>query len=307
MSQCPTTGRIDIEQHGNDVDFEGRRYQPLPKRAVDFMHVKPGSRSDRMVTWLEATTVRVSRRAFDGSPAPARIIDALTETCEGFRPFGDARVVLVTEPKIDVFKGIFGSYGTIVGAPHVITVLAAEKTSAAHSHAGYVGEAAVLDATSHGLDSCWVGGFFDPKKAARLVDINENETVVAVIPVGYALSDMSRTERTMSALAHSRNRKAVEEIAPDSETWPQWARAAAECVRIAPSATNRQPWRLRHHDDSIVVSRDNVLETPRVTKSLDCGIAMLHAELGALGAGVSGTWTDLRRDLDVARFTIDAR
>jgi hypothetical protein len=34
---------------------------------------------------------------------------------------------------------------------------------------------------------------------------------------------------------------------------------------------------------------------------MDCGIAMLHVEVGAAVAGVAGAWSDLD-GLDVARF-----
>jgi hypothetical protein len=39
-----------------------------------------------------------------------------------------------------------------------------------------------------------------------------------------------------------------------------------------------------------------------ISKRLDCGIAMLHFELGALKSGVPGAWEPLD-DPDVARFT----
>jgi len=269
------------------------------------MHDGPGLRSDTMMKWLEATRVRVSRRAFDGSPAPAPVIDAIAAACQGYRPFGDARVVLAAEPNLDVFTGLLGSYGKIVDAPHVLVVIVGAEGQAAQAHAGYVGEAATLEATRQGLASCWVGGFFDPRKAARLTDLDEQESVVAVVPIGYAKPDLSRTERTMRRLAHAHNRKPLEDIAPGNTDWPDWARAAAECVRIAPSAMNRQPWRLRCDGGALVIARDNIMESPRVTKALDCGIAMLHAELGALGAGAKGHWEDLMRDLDVARFTVE--
>jgi hypothetical protein len=50
-----------------------------------------------------------------------------------------------------------------------------------------------------------------------------------------------------------------------------------------------------------VIAKDNALETPKVTKRLDCGIAMLHAELGAVASGMRGSWTDLE-GADVARY-----
>ncbi len=266
-------------------------------------HDSENHREAHLASWLNATAKRRSRRVFDGAKASPEAIDALAETCEGFRPFGDARVVMVAEPAIDPFTGIAGAYGKVTGAPHVLIVIVSRSSQAAQAHAGYVGEAAILEATALGLDTCWVGGFYDPKKADRLADLGSDERIVAISPVGFARRDFTATERTMRSMAGSHKRKRLDEIAKNSSEWPEWARAAAECALIAPSAMNRQPWRLRFEDRSLVIARDNVFETPRVTKALDCGIAMLHAELGAFGAGVSGRWADSDDRLDVARFT----
>ncbi|HHY93759.1 MAG TPA: nitroreductase, partial [Firmicutes bacterium] len=38
---------------------------------------------------------------------------------------------------------------------------------------GYTGEAVVLEATALGLATCWVGGFFRPEVAARLLGVGE--------------------------------------------------------------------------------------------------------------------------------------
>ena len=40
------------------------------------------------------------------------------------------------------------------------------------------------------------------------------------------------------------------------------------------------------------------------SKNLDCGIAMLHLEVGALKAGVSGSWEYLKGK-EVARFLVE--
>jgi len=107
----------------------------------------------------------------------------------------------------------------------------------------------------------------------------------------------------MSGMAGSANRKPVEVIAPDgTDGWPAWAIGALETARLAPSAVNRQPWRFRWDDDVLVVSVNNRLESPKVTKRLDCGIAMLHIEIAAQSYGVTGSWSDLPTGLDVARF-----
>ena len=87
------------------------------------------------------------------------------------------------------------------------------------------------------------------------------------------------------------------------QQWPGWARTAAEAARLAPSATNRQPWSFDIHVDGITVSVKNTGMEFNVSKRLDCGIAMLHIELGALHGGTRGEWEFLKQP-QVARFKI---
>ena len=65
----------------------------------------------------------------------------------------------------------------------------------------------------------------------------------------------------------------------------------AIAARLAPSAVNRQPWRFVCGDRSISVSLDKKRDTYKISRRLDCGIAMLHLELGARHAGAAGLWT----------------
>jgi hypothetical protein len=178
-----------------------------------------------------------------------------------------------------------------------------ERADFADQHVGYTAEGVVLEAAARGLATCWIGGFFSPKRVAQLVDLGPGERAYAVSPLGYAMPDYSSAERALSSLSGSRHRKRVTEIAPGIEhgRWPAWAAAAVETARVAPSALNRQPWRLRFEDGGLVLAKDSAFETPRTTKRLDIGIAMLHVELAAQVHGVTGAWTDLTGS-DVARF-----
>jgi hypothetical protein len=253
--------------------------------------------------WLAAVARRRSRRSFDGVPANTSELLAIESLCKRFRPYADARVELVTDPAVDLFKGIIGGYGKVTDAPHVLLFIADTRSPFANQHLGYTGEAIVLDATSRSLDTCWIGGFFDPKKAASLVELTAGERVLAASPLGTAVASATATERTMTGMAGSHARKPVEVIAPGgTDGWPSWAIGALETARQAPSAVNRQPWRFRWDGDGMVVSVSSRLEAPKVTKRLDCGIAMLHVEIAALSYGVRGSWEDLSESLDVARF-----
>jgi hypothetical protein len=257
----------------------------------------------RAADWLGAVARRRSRRAYRPERVPTPVLDELDTVCAGFRPHRCARVVLVRDPATDVFTGVIGSYGKIVGAQHILVFIGSNLDEFGDQHVGYTGEAIVLEATRLELATCWVGGFFSPKKVADVVDLIPGERAFAVSPVGTALSSRSTTEMVMAKLAGAERHKSVAQLAPDSRSgsWPQWAVAAVETARLAPSALNRQPWRFRMEGDSLVVARDSAVETPRVTKRLDIGIAMLHIELAAAAHRVRGTWTDLASP-DVARF-----
>ena len=253
--------------------------------------------------WLGVVGRRCSRRAYDGVPADPGMLGGIERLLEVWRPYPDARVALVAKPAVDVFTGLVGSYGKVSYAPHVLVFIAEHAEDFADQHLGYTGEATVLEATRLGLATCWVSGFFNAKKAADLVELAPGERVLAVSPLGFALAENTVSERTLTALAGGHHRKPVTDIAPGATggQWPEWSIAAVETARLAPSASNRQPWRFRMEDGGLVLAKDNFVETPVSTKRLDIGIAMLHVDLAAMAHRVEGVWTDLS-GRDVARF-----
>ena len=253
--------------------------------------------------WLSVVARRRARRAYADVPVDTWALETLGGLADQWRPYPDARAVVLAKPAIDVFTGVIGSYGKMRAAPHLIVFIADKTTDFPDQHVGYTGEATVLEATRLGLATCWVGGFFDPRKAARLVTLAPNERVAAVSPLGYAFGADGTGATTIASAIGAYRRKPVSQIAPSvlSRNWPSWAVAAVETARLAPSTVNRQPWRFRLEGGGLVVSKDNFLETSRVSKRLDIGIAMLHIDLAATAHGIDGVWTDLHGK-DVARF-----
>jgi len=253
--------------------------------------------------WLGAVAQRRSRRAYDAIPADAMRIETLQALISQWRPYPDARVELVERPTVDVFTGAVGHYGKISGAPHILAFIGKKNATFTNQHVGYTGEAIVLEATRLGLQTCWVGGYFNPSKTERLVALAPDERVVAVSPLGHALRKDTSSQRAIAHLAGSNFRKRVGDIALRSKSgaWPAWALAAAETVRFAPSAANRQPWRLRFEDGALIIGKDSSRESSKVAKRLDIGVAMLHADLAFEAHGIDGAWTDLT-GTDVARF-----
>jgi nitroreductase len=245
-----------------------------------------------------AIPLRRSRRSYDGVPVAAADLDALDEFTRAFRPYRDARAVVLREAPQSVFAGIVGAYGGVSGAPCALVFVGAGDY--APEDVGYTGEAAVLEATALGLGTCWVAGTFSKHATADVVTLAPDERVVAISPLGHPVEHPTVKERVLFGVARAKHRRSLEEIAPGHDGWPAWAQAAVAAARIAPSAMNRQPWRFRMAGGGLVVSTTGV-PTPRTSLRLDCGIAMLHAELGARSEGVGGCWEPLAGS-DVARF-----
>jgi len=248
--------------------------------------------------WLAAVDVRRSRRSYDSRPVTTQDLDALDTLARAFRPWPAVRVEVLRDAPASVFLGIIGAYGGISGATSALAFVGPHEGG--HEQVGYVGEALVLEATARGLNTCWVGGLFGSAPVTRLLNLSDAERVFAVSPVGYACTTPTRKERIIFGAGRPKHRRPLSMIAPGYEDWPAWAQRAAQAVRVAPSAMNREPWRLRLEHGALVISIDGV-GTPRISRRLDCGIAMLHAELGARGEGTTGRW-ELLASPEVARF-----
>ena len=257
--------------------------------------------------WHEVIPLRRSRRRFDSTELEPGVAQQLRALCADFRPFAEVRSELTTGSADDILRGIAGSYGKVKGATALIAFVGNMDDPHVQEKLGYTGEGIILEATAMGLATCWVGGFFRPGVAASVVGIASNEKVLAVTPVGHAPEQLSLEERSMTGFGRNHQRKPLSQLVSGlgPADWPQWMKAGLEAARLAPSAINRQPWRFHLEPDSITVSADNARLDFFVSKRLDCGIAMLHIEVGALSCGVRGKW-ELLPSPGVGRFTVAA-
>ncbi len=259
--------------------------------------------------WHAAIPYRRSRREFDSTKLDSSLLTHLQAVCGEFRPFPQARAEIVAQSPDEIFKGVIGHYGKIKGAPALIAFIGNMDDPYIQEKVGYLGEGIILEATAMDLATCWVGGFFRPKVAASVIGTSENERVLAVTPIGYAIKDFSLEERIMTGFGRSHRRKRLAELVTglDQVKWPQWIISALEAATLAPSAINRQPWCFYVEPDSITVSVGSPKYLSKleygISKRLDCGIAMLHIEVAALDCGVQGRWEFMEAP-KVARFTI---
>ena len=252
--------------------------------------------------WYESIRRRKSRRRYTNQTPSRDILDRLGRVCQDFCPFPEARAVLVEKTVDNVFKGIHGSYGRITGAPCYLAFLGDMKSPRVQESVGYTGEGLILEATSLGLATCWVGGYFYPEKVGRDFSPEPDERVLAITPVGESTESYSFAEKIMTGFVRSHRRKNLSELVEGRIDQP-WMTEALEAARLAPSAVNRQPWRFRIRDGSIDISVDDQLDSYKISKRLDCGIAMLHLELGARKAGAAIKWEPLQPP-DIARCSI---
>ena len=199
-----------------------------------------------------------------------------------------------------------GTYGFIKGATGFI-VGAIEKGSKELEDYGYLMERAVLFATDIGLGTCWLGGTFSKSAFADKIAATPGELVPAVSAVGYAAHD-SRMNDRLRQRAGSDGRLPADRLFFDRRfgepVSPENANGyidALEAVRWAPSASNKQPWRIVLSENSwhfylqrtkgygkgsLVFSLMGLADLQRV----DMGIAMCHFGLAARERGLTGRW-----------------
>jgi nitroreductase len=258
--------------------------------------------------WYTAVRKRRSRRHYDPNrPIESRSLAALERVCREFTPFPHARAYLLSKPAKDIFKGIVGGYGKVSGAPAFIAFIGDMRAPNVQEEVGYIGEGIILEATSLGLNTCWVAGFFKPERVAALIEIKDNERVLAVTPVGYANEFESLGERLMTGFGLTHRRLPLSKLISGArvDNLPEWAQASLEAARLAPSAVNRQPWGFEVDGSGITVFLRTSGPDFNVSKRLDCGIAMLHIEVAALHYGCIGKWKFLQYP-NVAKFVVNS-
>lgn len=256
---------------------------------------------------IEEMKNRVSVRTFDGqklTKETIKILDAYISELNNSSIFGgNVRFKLVHTVNDQNEKIKLGTYGVIKGA-NTFVAAAVDKNPKSLIELGYKLESFVLKVTAMGLGTCWLGGTFSKGEFGKAMSIQSTEILPIVLPVGVPLGKRTIVEKMFRAVAGSDNRKQFNEIfykfelgkpLASTELHPYFAEAL-DMVRIAPSGSNKQPWR-------IVVDNDNLNIYLAHTKGyssalgydiqiVDIGIAMLHLESALTEHNLNGKWVD---------------
>jgi nitroreductase len=227
---------------------------------------------------------------------------------EGPGPFGtQSRFMLAAASQSDrkALKGL-STYGIIRGATGFV-IGALEEGSGSLEDFGYQMERIILCATDLGLGTCWLGGTFTRSRFAKKISATKAESVPAVTPVGYVATGQSMQDSLSRQIAGSDRRLPWERLFFDGEfgqpLTPEAAGAFAELlemVRLGPSASNKQPWRVLRDGEAMHFFlrrtpgyRDSSIKrVMRIAdmQRIDMGIAMSHFHLTAEELDLPGRW-----------------
>jgi len=266
---------------------------------------------------IETMKKRVSCRSFDGRPLDDKIKEQLKaflrQNTRG--PFGNLlrfELVDLTEAERAELKSL-GTYGVIKGASLFIAGAVTRGARAMEDY-GFGLERNILFAAALGLGTCWLGGTLNRAGFARKIRLSQEEIMPAISPVGYPAVKRSLTDRAFRFMAKSDRRRPWEDLffdeKPDNPLAKENAGAfgpALESVRVGPSASNRQPWRIIREGDAIHFF---LARTPGYDKmpgeirlqEVDMGIALCHFELATGELGVRGSWREAKPSFDAGTW-----
>lgn len=260
------------------------------------------------MSYIEAIRKRTSVRSYTGDPLAEgdrnAVLSSLSRNTGGV--FGNTVRFVLIEGRVKAQGGKdegqrLGTYGIIKKATAFIAG-AVKEGEGAFEDFGYCLEGIILDATSRGLGTCWLGGSFNRGDFSEAAQNSSDELIPAVTPLGYPAEKKSLIESVVRLSAGSAKRRpwaslffngSIRLPLEEDEAGPY--RDVLECVRLAPSASNKQPWRILRERNGgafhFFLDEDRVYNAAlgRVRlQNIDMGIAMRHFAAAAQELGLSG-------------------
>jgi hypothetical protein len=164
---------------------------------------------------------------------------------------------------------------------------------------GYLLEGIALRIQELGLGSCWVG-YFDQKYFAE-IKMDESEKIPSILVIGYPNEKFFLGSKIAEMAVGASHRKAwnklffksdfVTPLEPDNTGMYQ---QALEMTRLAPSAGNKQPWRIvTELEEKRFHFYKNVISAKYESKGIhdiDMGICISHFDLMVKELGLNGKW-----------------
>ena len=240
---------------------------------------------------LETMRNRRSVRSFDGKALSqedaGRILDF---AAKADNPYG-----LPIEWKLLDSKKDGLSSPVIVGTD---TFIAGKMQQVPHAEEafGYSFEKTVLYAWSLGVGTTWIAGTMDRQAFEKAMEVKEGEVMPCISPLGYAAKKMSLRETLMRKAIKADTRLEQGEIFFDGSFDKPLAKEGCavpgtmlEAVRLAPSAVNKQPWRMVFCQNKVhfyeKFAKNYVSDDGWDIRKIDLGIALCHFAMEAEECG----------------------
>ena len=245
------------------------------------------------MSFLEDVKTRRSVRAFDGNDVSVEVINELKEFAANItNPYGvNVRFVFLDAKENDLSSPVLS------GEKLYVTAVVNKNDEHCEEAYGYAFQKLLMKAHQLGLGTVWIGGTMPREKFEAASDLKDGEVMPCVSPLGVTAKKMSVKEVLMRKGVKADTRKAFEELfyngsfaTPITEgaSMGMGLHDALEVVRLAPSAVNKQPWRIVIEDKKahFFEAHDKGYITPDYDlQKIDMGIALYNFETQLLSEG----------------------
>ena len=252
---------------------------------------------------------RQSIRSFDTTYSSEEMLNNLMDYVNSLKnsPFeGETRFESLSIENFDrSLKRRLGTYGFVKGANAFLIGITKDETPFDLENFGYLFEKAILYATNLNIGTVWLGGTFKRSAFESQVNLRAKEKIPAITPIGVPQKKQALRSRFIRHMAKGKHRKPFSTIffsgnfsIPLHKSSLAIFADVLEMVRLSPSASNRQPWRIVKELDKnkfhFFITR-NKPRTHRLFswpdfKRIDLGIAVCHFDLTVKQLGISGEW-----------------
>lgn len=235
---------------------------------------------------------RRSVRTFDGRALDAADFEKLASFAKEIEnPYG----IPVTFKFLDAKKQALPC--PVVNGTSLFVGAKVPRVPQAEEAFGYSFEMFALFAQSLGIGTVWVGGTMDRAAFERAMDLQAEERMPCMSPLGYPAKKKSVRESMMRKAIKADGREPFEALFFDGTfdtplTKEKAGRLAdpLEMVRWAPSAVNKQPWRVVSNQGGVHFylkqSKGFVSDAVGNMQKVDLGIALCHFALTAKENGI---------------------
>lgn len=230
------------------------------------------------MTNLELIRTRKSVRTFDGEWIDDADLQKLTAYCNTIRnPYDIPTEFILLEAET------YGLSSPVIAGEHFYITAKVPRCLHCEEAFGYAFEQMVLYAWSLGIGTTWIGGTIKRDVFEKAAQCRDGELMLCVSPLGYPAKNRSLREIAMRTAVRADKRLTEQELFWENGfTEPLQAnnltiRDALEAVRLAPSAVNKQPWRIVRMGNTYHFYEHHSLPGgPWDVQRVDMGIALCH-------------------------------